>query len=55
VYSGGYFDELLGDSSKFRGFKIVSGIIHNFHTDKLVTENNHLMMEDKNRLGGEYK
>jgi hypothetical protein len=42
VYSGGYYVELL-ESSKCRGFKIVSGIILNCHMDKLVTGNKHLI------------
>jgi hypothetical protein len=44
VYSGGYYVELYGDSSKCRGNKIVRGIIHNYHTDKLVTGNKHLII-----------
>jgi hypothetical protein len=43
VYSGGYSVYLLGDSSKYRGIIIVSGILHNYHTDKLVTGINHLI------------
>jgi hypothetical protein len=43
VYAGGYYVELFGDSSKCRGFKIVSGTIHNYHMDKLVTGNKHLI------------
>jgi hypothetical protein len=44
VYSGGYSVELYGESSKCRVFRIVSGIICNYHTDKLVTGNNHLII-----------
>jgi hypothetical protein len=43
VYSGGYSIVLFGDSSKCRGIKMDSGIIHNYRTDKLVTGNNHLI------------
>jgi hypothetical protein len=43
VFPGGYSVYLLGDSSKCRGIKIVSGIIHNSYTDKLVAVNNLLI------------
>jgi hypothetical protein len=43
VYSGGYSIILSGDSSKCRGIKLVSGIIHNYHMKTLVTGNNHLI------------
>jgi hypothetical protein len=43
VYSGEYYIELLGDIYNCRGFKIVSGIIHNYHRDKYVTWNKHLI------------
>jgi hypothetical protein len=33
---------LYGDSSKCRGIKIVSGV-SNYHTDKFVAGNNHLI------------
>jgi hypothetical protein len=44
VYPVGYYIVLYGgDSSKFKGINIVSGMIHNYQTDKLVTGNNHLI------------
>jgi hypothetical protein len=44
VYPVGYSIVLYGDSSKFKGIKIVSVIIRNHHTDKLVTgDKNHLI------------
>jgi hypothetical protein len=45
VYSWGYYVYLLGDCYKYRSIKTVSGIIHNYHKDKLVTArgNNHLI------------
>jgi hypothetical protein len=43
VYSGLYSIVFYRDISKCRGIKIVSGIIHNYHTDKLVTGNKHLI------------
>jgi hypothetical protein len=42
-YSGGYSIILDGDSSKCVYLKNVSGIIPNYHTNKLVTGNNHLI------------
>jgi hypothetical protein len=43
VYSGLYSILLYGDSYSCSGIKMVSGIIHNYHTSKLVTWNNHLI------------
>jgi hypothetical protein len=43
MYYGGYYVYLLGDCSKRRGIKIVSGIIPNYHTDKMVSGNNNLI------------
>jgi hypothetical protein len=42
-YSGGYSIILYGESSKCIYFKSVSGIILNYHPDKLVAGNNHLI------------
>jgi hypothetical protein len=38
-----YYHLTYGDSYKCIYIKIVSGIIHNYHMDKLVTGNNHLI------------
>jgi hypothetical protein len=43
VYSGGHYIILYGDSSTCRGIKVVSGIICNYYTNKLFTENIHLI------------
>jgi ribosomal protein S19 len=43
VYSGEYYIELLGDSSKCRGFIIVRANLHNYPTHKFVTGNNYLI------------
>jgi hypothetical protein len=40
LFSGGYSIVLHGDSYRCITIKIVSGIIHHYHTDKLVTGNN---------------
>jgi hypothetical protein len=46
VYSGGHYVYLLGDSSKkCRDIQIISVIIRNYHTEKLVTGNNHLITD----------
>jgi hypothetical protein len=42
-YSGGYSIILYGDSAKCIYIKLVSGIIHNYHTNKYVTGTNHLI------------
>jgi hypothetical protein len=39
-FSGGFCIILHGGSYKCITFKIVTGIIHNYHTDKLATGNN---------------
>jgi hypothetical protein len=42
VYSGEYTSIILhGGSDNFITNKIVTGILHHYHTDQLVTENNH--------------